>query len=459
MALNDVPMDILMEIAGQLDLPDSLQLVATCSTCRNLAGEQYFWIMALNRMENLHRRSLPCPPGTDITSLPLATFQEFAIHAYKLRKNWASEFPQAVSVRRLVTEPNLLKFCPIDGSHLLLTLSATRLACWNSASGECVAAFNHPELAKASWAMISNPSPAPRECSIGIVYPRYSPEATLEIAVLQIDHHGPVVTISKVFSKNWTAPDLESLDVSHVAMSEKMIAVVFSTRRAHSQSDFLLFCGFGDTIIHRIPLGSNENATFFQALIYGDDIYLSRQHFFDPFVELGLIHTSAAPNDLGMVTKKLDIPFSVPRVEEVFLIGGSNPRHPKYGILDVTMRSSAISPDDDVRINSLHFWPAEIPGSPSGVINVQPLCFYEHPLYIYQLGVGSSGTCAVIVDDAETLGLVQYTMHPTTHITFRPLRLHEVEVDHQTETVLDDRLGIVYIQHPTQRDITIISYA
>ncbi|KAJ7145523.1 hypothetical protein C8R44DRAFT_57 [Mycena epipterygia] len=129
MALSDIPLDVLMEISGHMDLPDSLQLAATCSTCRTLLCSRYFWIMALNRMEHFHRRPLPSPPGTDITSLPLATLQGLAIHAYKLRKNWASVSPRAVSVRRLVTEHHLLTFSPIEGSHLFVTLSATRLAC------------------------------------------------------------------------------------------------------------------------------------------------------------------------------------------------------------------------------------------------------------------------------------------------------------------------------------------
>ncbi|KAJ7145526.1 hypothetical protein C8R44DRAFT_70 [Mycena epipterygia] len=45
------------------------------------------------------------------------------------------------------------------------------------------------------------------KCSVGIVHQRYSLNV-MEIAVLQIDHHGPIVTLSKVFSKTFTTPDL-----------------------------------------------------------------------------------------------------------------------------------------------------------------------------------------------------------------------------------------------------------
>ncbi|KAJ7145577.1 hypothetical protein C8R44DRAFT_863451 [Mycena epipterygia] len=456
MALSDIPVDVLMEITGYLDLPDSLQLVATCSTCRILAGERYFWIVALNRLEQLHRRPLPCPPGTDITSLPLATLKKFAVHAYKLKKNWASEFPRAVSILRLTTDSNVLQFCPIETSPLSVTLSWTRIACWNITSGECVATFEHPAYALRK-PVISAPYLAPGQCTFGIVYPRSSPY-TMEFAVLQIDYHGSTVTISKVFSTSWT-PALESLEITDVVVDEKMIAVILSTPSDHSTS-FLLFSGFSDGIVHEISLGSNENATEPQALIYGDYVYIGRQHF-DPFAEIQRVRTSA--NDLKMVSTKLDIP--VPRIAETALIGWSSPRYPKYGILNVTTRTYRTTPDGDDDIFGLHFWPAEITDTPmaSEVINLKPLCFYEHCSPITDAGVGSSGTCVAITDEAKMVGLVQYISHeshPTTKVAFRPLRLPGIELGDTPAVALDDRLGIIYLPHPTEPGtFNIISYA
>ncbi|KAJ7145576.1 hypothetical protein C8R44DRAFT_755535 [Mycena epipterygia] len=428
MAPNDVPVDIIMEITGHLDLPDSLQLVATCSNYRTLSSSRYFWIMALNRMEQLHRRPLPCSPGTDIMSLPLATLQEFALHAYKLKKNWASAPPRALSTRRLVTEHPILTFCPIEASHLLLTLSRTRLACWDTTSGECVAAFEHPE---GYTSVMGDPYLSPRKCSVGIVYQRFSTTA-MEIVAFQIDHQGPAVTLSKVVSKNWTAADLESVKVTDVVVNDKMVAVLPSNDTY--DSEYLLFCGFGDAIIHRIPLDSNGTATLFQGLIYGDDVYVSRQHL---FAEFGRIRISATPDDLKMDITKLDIPFSVHGIEDTPTVSWSRLRYP-----------------------GLHFWPAEITGSPSEVINFRPLCFYEHSSSITDFGVGSSGTCVAIIDEAKTLGLVQYTLHPATKITFRRLWLPDVEVVAHTDIALDDRLGVVYLYNRTQPGaFDLISYA
>ncbi|KAJ7145535.1 hypothetical protein C8R44DRAFT_755489 [Mycena epipterygia] len=456
MPLSDIPADVLMEITGHLDLSDSLQLVATCSTCRTLLRSRYFWIVALNRMEHFHRRPLPSSPGTDITSLSLATLQKLAIHAYKLKKNWASASPRTVSVRRLVTERHLSKFSPIEASHLFLTLSATRFACWDTVSGECIAALEHPE---GYMVRMSDPHVALGKCLVGIVYHSYSPEAMMmEIAVLQIDYHEPVATVSKVFSKSWTAPDLASHLVSNVAVNEELIAVVLLARSYGTS--FLLFCGFDNTTIHRIPLVADKIATTPQSLIHGDDIYFGRQGLLDPFAEVGRIRTSAVPNDLKMVTKKLDIPFPVHALEQNTFFGTSNLRCPKYGIVNVTSRSSLRHPAGDDEIHILHFWPVEVTKSPLEGIDVQPPCFYEHSSRIVSLGVGASGTCAVIIDDANTIGLVQYIAHPTTQTTFRPLRLPEAEVDRHTKIALDDRLGIIYVQRPTQKDtFTIISYA
>ncbi|KAJ7145599.1 hypothetical protein C8R44DRAFT_972655 [Mycena epipterygia] len=261
------------------------------------------------------------------------------------------------------------------------------------------------------------PHLAPGKCSVRMVYRRSSPNNmsnNMEIAVLEINHSESVVNISEAFSKNWTAPDLQALAVRDVAVSEKIIA------------------------------------------IHGDDVYVIRQ----PLAELGRIRTSAAPGELKLVTRKLDTPFSVQWIEESFFLSASNPRSPKYGILNVTTRSKY-----DVNgeaIGSLYFWPAEDTRSPLETINFQPLCFYEHSTNIRNFAVGSSGTCAVIVDEEHTLGLVQYTSHPTTDITLRPLRLPEGKADLRTEIALDDRLGIVYLLHPTEigtGTFTIISYA
>ncbi|KAJ7145518.1 hypothetical protein C8R44DRAFT_723466 [Mycena epipterygia] len=213
----------------------------------------------------------------------------------------------------------------------------------------------------------------------------------MEIAVLQIDHHGPAATISKVFSKNWTALDLA------LAVNEKMIAVVLANM--YDATAFLLFWKFDDTIFHRIPLvADDENVTQPQSLIYEDDIYFGRQGL-DSFAAIGRIRTFAVANDLKLATRK---PFPVHALERNTCID-------TYNLRSLKRPAGA----DEVHI--LHFWPAEVTKSP-----------------LDAFGVGVSDTCTVIIDDANTIGLMQCVVNRTTQTTFQSFRLPEAEVDCQS---------------------------
>ncbi|KAJ7032050.1 hypothetical protein C8F04DRAFT_1262424 [Mycena alexandri] len=81
MSLTNTPLDVLIEISRELDLSDSIHLISTCSTFTPILLSRYFWISALDRVEHVHRRPLPCSPGLDITSLPLDALKKMVIHA------------------------------------------------------------------------------------------------------------------------------------------------------------------------------------------------------------------------------------------------------------------------------------------------------------------------------------------------------------------------------------------
>lgn len=141
----------------------------TCTACGPILLSMYFWIMSLKRIEYVHRRPLPCSPGTDILSLPLTALRELAIHAYKLRKSWASESPNPVSVRsfRIVDEP--IAVLPIEGTRMIIAISRTRLACWNTASGECIGAFDYRPNTEQLGQTFS-PFLLPGRCYVGMVF-------------------------------------------------------------------------------------------------------------------------------------------------------------------------------------------------------------------------------------------------------------------------------------------------
>lgn len=127
-----------------------------------------FWIMALHRMESIHRRPLPCSSGLDISSLPLATLREMAIHAYKLRKNLSSESPHPTSVHSFDIDDEPMNFVPIQGTQLMMTISHNRLALWETISGECIGAFEH----EVEHARGVSPLFLPGVCLVGIVQAR-----------------------------------------------------------------------------------------------------------------------------------------------------------------------------------------------------------------------------------------------------------------------------------------------
>ncbi|KAJ7627117.1 hypothetical protein FB45DRAFT_58138 [Roridomyces roridus] len=122
-----------------MDLADSLHLAATCTTCAQILLSPSLWIQSLKWMKNLHRRPLPCPVGTDITTLPLEKLRDIAIHAYKLRKNWASESPRPVRIGKFemgfsrIGGPGNINVLCIPGTGLIVTISPNYFACWDAA--------------------------------------------------------------------------------------------------------------------------------------------------------------------------------------------------------------------------------------------------------------------------------------------------------------------------------------
>ncbi|KAJ7434545.1 hypothetical protein B0H11DRAFT_2118403 [Mycena galericulata] len=455
MSLTESPLDILLEIISHLDLQDSLRLVATCTTCKSLALSPSFWIMALNRMEQVYRRPLPCSPGTDIASLPLAKLEKLAIHAYKLRKNWTSQAPRPISVRTMTIDDHVHEFLPIQGSRLCLTVSTHRLACWDTTSGEFLGAFDKP----------GGYSQRPRTstylgrgiCTLGIGYLAHrSSDVILELGVFRIDHQDPSsVAFSKVVSKNWVIPQTP-FSLWDVNVNEEMIAAMLTV----NAEDIMLLSTLDspEDGIRRVSIGPNNLRKLIpQAIvIHGDDIYATRQSIFDDFVEILRIRsplTASSSTEVHIGIEKRTTPHSVEEIEEIDTPHnvGCLPMRPTspYGIIHVTPRWGT----------HLHFWPAEDVGSR---LEIGALRFYEHSEDIADLAVGSSRTLALIMDREKTFGIVQYSSHPPT-VTFRPLQIPEFEdLDgYKLSLALDDRLGVVYVGNwsPSRSVYTIVSYA
>ncbi|KAJ7491377.1 hypothetical protein B0H11DRAFT_2277877 [Mycena galericulata] len=451
MNLKDLPLDILLEITEDLDLPDSLHLISTCTEFEPVLRLPHFWIMSLKRIQQIHKRPLPCSPGTDIPALPLHRLRELAIHAYKLRKAWASEAPVPVSFHYFKIQDEPIAVLPIQGTRMIVTISVDHLACWDTASGESLAALNR--AGNQPWIPSAFPFMRPGMCAIGMAYPSVD-EMSLRLAILAIDHRNPsALHVSEVFSRTWATPRHST--VCCIVANETTIASII----INNQDTFLLFSQLGDGILHRVPLGLVGESTDPQCAIVEDGFLISRLCF---EASVDIIHVRAAASstdtDTFPIRKVTRKPFYG---ERTVTIEQCNTRVPLYGVLNVTACYSALEePSDGPRYYSVQFWPAEYDDRNSA-LTVGELYLMEHESYIVKLGVGSSATCAVTWDDNGELGLAQYFTHghPTPYVEFRELNLDGVDVTH---LALDDGLGVVYLVTCVGRDgygLTIASYA
>lgn len=192
MPFTDFPLDIVLKISKDLDLPDSLHLVSvrfsgwtaddedthdfrqTCSDYRPALLSPSFWLASLHRIEQIHRRPLPCPPGLDIVSLPLPALRDLAIHAYRLRTNWSSDSPRPYSVHSFQMDQKPTYLLTIEGTRMFIAIYwtpwGTRLECWDTTSNQCVATLEHETMAQCAPTI--SLLPILGMCAVGMVSER-----------------------------------------------------------------------------------------------------------------------------------------------------------------------------------------------------------------------------------------------------------------------------------------------
>ncbi|KAJ6488343.1 hypothetical protein DFH09DRAFT_1209865 [Mycena vulgaris] len=443
MSFIAIPLDVLLEITRDLDFPDSFHLAATCTTCIPLLLSRSFWIIALNRLEQNHRRPLPCSPGLDISFLPLETLRKMAIHAYKLWRNWSSQSPNPISIHSFTIDDSLFHCLPIPGTRFIIVISRQRFACWETISGECIASMDHDS--EPQWTPGLTPHVLPGIWSVGLLYASSNGDG-LEFTTIRCDHRDPLaVKFSKTFSKVWTPTTTQTPLVSDIALVDGMLAAITITH-AHDEVS-LLFCRFSDGIIGTVPLGSkSSDSALPRCIVSADGFYVTRQYF-DKGAEIIDIRSSATHpstiDDFQIETVLRNVPTSVTGRTADESIGFCNIRIPKYGVLNVTRKVSHHAMGEGGRIDAIHFWPAERTNSR---LSVGEFCFYEHPCRLESIAVGSSATCAITMDGEHTFGLVQYSSQPTPHVKFRRLSIPGVEVkSNHSKIALDDGMGILYI--------------
>ncbi|KAJ7605181.1 hypothetical protein FB45DRAFT_953949 [Roridomyces roridus] len=453
--LSDFPLDILLELGKQLDLPDSLHLAATCTTCAAVLLSPSFWIESLHRMEKIHRRPIPCSPGTDFAALPLDTLRNMAVHAYKLRKNWTFESGPLLATARSFTircEGYMLHIFPIEGTHMVVTVFHDGLACWSTTSGEFLGRRDLDSIKGGYWKsssslfillgcalwdshiMISEFIVFP-DASQYLCYPSHGGQ--LILAVIGVNYRDPeAVTVSLNFSRSWPLPDRISIEC--VLVSENTVGVVGSTK---DDAPCLFYCRTAQPKeLCRLTLELQPTSpAAFAGVSIGLDFVIFRQDHGPSaeIIHMGPMHMHSTRHELTRVVVR---PY-----ENVALTCHIRP--PTYGILNVAQR-----PTEGGTAHRVLFWPAEysaarVSSDSDPSLTVGPLCWYEHPGSINRIAVGSSGTSVLVKDSDYTYLLLQYIPGTMPHVKSRRLKVPPMSQHPWTLVGLDDRLGVLYLAY------------
>ncbi|KAJ7627118.1 hypothetical protein FB45DRAFT_58148 [Roridomyces roridus] len=253
-----------------------------------------FWIESLKRMEKFHMRPLPCPISTDITTLPLDKLRDIAIHAYKLRKNWASDLPRPVRVGQFDMDfegiGQFTGILCIPGTAMIVTSGPTYFVCWDSASGEQIGAcaFGDSSIAWSSWSY-SPPFHSSGMFCLGISsLGRYDDNGkrAFRFDVCVVDYRNPAsVKTSQTFSRSFFLPDAP-WTITSVVVNEDTIGTV--TRNSDGSSS-LIFCRIKDGELRQMVLGAFNDSGNLRGYAIDDDLCLfswSSHHI------LELVHTA-----------------------------------------------------------------------------------------------------------------------------------------------------------------------
>ncbi|KAJ7727551.1 hypothetical protein DFH07DRAFT_851746 [Mycena maculata] len=452
--LAEIPLDIILEVTSFLDLQDSLRFIATCSSFHSLASTKDLWFKTLDRIQNAHMQPLPCQFGTDISSLPIAALRKLAIHAYALKKNWSSDRAIPVSVRTFPLGADYGEIRVIPGTNFVVTNSNERFVCWDTTSGASLGAVEHEDANTGYQLGRSPPFQSLGQCFIGLA----SKSSTkLTLIVVRIDYRDEsAVTVSRIYSKILSTPEFQPTAIPDVALDDEVIGMVFGG--LIDQFSLLVYCGFQDHIVHRVPLDIRAGlGSTPSCVLYKGNFYINCQSSDEPCTIIRVRIGTSGPSNAEVEKISLHIP-SIPEIQTQYVsFAPALLLPPKYGVFNVTRRTSEVrTAGFPERTQRVYFWPAADPGNDSR-LEFGEVCAYEHPTEITGPFCGSSGRVAVLIDRGQRrhflrpqtgLGVVRYAAHPAPHTTFHRLDTAAVGINFYTAVVaLDDTLGVVYVTH------------
>ncbi|KAJ7608950.1 hypothetical protein DFH06DRAFT_1346632 [Mycena polygramma] len=454
-SLADVPLDVLLEIAKQLDVASVLTLLTMCHALHELRLDQSFWLNALQRIVTVERQPVPCedPKAFSLSEL------EHVVRRTNGMRNFLSDRPRPVSTRTLSIPITDRVFC-IPGQNLVVAHSEGSVDCWDILTSDRL--------------------------------------ASLRIAGLRVRSDAPCMDIrgtALIAASLRTSVDtlvaihINFRDRAHIAISH-----VVSPPLRH------IYTIRGDFFITSDVLGvCTHSHAFSWSMKAGDPVQRTAQDIHCPagaakplHIALGRsVYVFHGGSDVADATvQRLALPSSLPRSQpqppadskpnvtalniphsftssqrEVRGLGNlslytepSSLFPPTCGIFAIACRlflwANSIFP-------TIQFCPARADGL-SGGISFEPSCFYDHPDQIDQIAVGISGTYVLLlvrhpVHTPPYLGLLHFSGTPVPRTTFWKLDIGIFDLSGCVQVALDDALGLVLLVD-IGGGLTVISY-
>ncbi|KAJ7308679.1 hypothetical protein DFH08DRAFT_899913 [Mycena albidolilacea] len=446
MNIGQLPQDVLLELAKQLNVRDLLGFLSTCRVIRELQFQRSLWLEALSRIRETGSQPLPLSTADPPDTLSLRELQNIARRADRLRRNLQSDNPRLFDMRSLsvVARAGLIFFIP--GAHLAVTHGPGFVTCWDIVSSQMVGQLEIPHLLVRDEALSMDIS---GKALIGACITESGMLKHLVVICINFQdrtHISVSHLISPATKDTVNRPSSFFID-SHLVGFVEHSKIVFWCMKSDIavqaapqpvKSSFRAKCLPLGRNIYVLPWGSTS-----------DGVVEVIPH---PASDRRRITTDTAPTS-GGTSFALQYPGQgkwtgcVERGPQVFV--------PDYGIFAVTCRSFTF---EAAYTTFIHFRPGR---AIRGDLELSQGCVYEHPQSIARMAVGASGTYVLFLvrqrHQESYLGLVHFDATPIPHTTFRKLDVGDAPLHSCVQIALDDALGLVLLVG-LEGETTLLSY-
>ncbi|KAJ7113804.1 hypothetical protein C8R44DRAFT_228720 [Mycena epipterygia] len=152
LGIAELPQDVLLELAKELDVGDLISLLATCRLIRELQLQRSLWIEALVRIKTVQMQPLPLSNADELDTLSLQQLQDTVRRASRLIHSLRSDKPRPVLIRTLSLEALAGIFC-IPGGNLVVSHTRGTVSVWDITTSHRVAHLDIFELNVQSQAL------------------------------------------------------------------------------------------------------------------------------------------------------------------------------------------------------------------------------------------------------------------------------------------------------------------